>query len=71
LFFAEGGQSSPEICDPLSKALKLEAMVCGTRLPHDQVPGAITLMRELLPTIHALRDAMAPRVPTSPKEDLS
>lgn len=72
LFFAEGGQTSPEIRDPLSDALKLEAMVCGTQLPHEQIADALALMAELLPTVHALREVIAPRFPSpNQQEDLS
>ena len=71
LFFAEGGCCTPEIEDPLSDALKSQAIGCGARLPFLEAGGAVALMRELLPTIHAMRGKALRGFPSTHQENLS
>jgi hypothetical protein len=57
LFFAEGSLCTPLVSDPLSQALNVEAVACGTRMPHPAAAEAVALMGDLLPIIHAMRGA--------------
>lgn len=57
LFFVEGGRCAPCHRDALSDALWLEALVCGTRMEIAQARDALAVMTELLPALHALRQA--------------
>jgi hypothetical protein len=69
LFFAEGGLCSPLVRDELALELNRHALAFGTRLPSGEAEAALALMRELLPSVHALRQAVVPAARTFPKED--
>jgi hypothetical protein len=56
VFVAEGSLSSPVISDPLSDALKSEAIACAGGLTREAVVAGIALIGQLLPTLHRLRE---------------
>jgi hypothetical protein len=57
-FEAEGGICTLELSDPLYEELKQLALGCWTGLPRKAIPEAIEIMRDAVPALNDIRQAL-------------